>query len=107
MSEPTREVTPTAPPARLETFQDVLRGLVGKVVTCVNPESYEDAPVGHQLTTGFYKAKVLAVERDYFTLATEYKHRGTSAEKEPVKQFIPIGRIKRISLMKSERIIHL
>lgn len=103
-----QEIKPTAPPqVSNESFRDVLAGLTNKVVTIVNPESYEDAPVGHRLTTGFYRAKVLTVGGDYIAVATEYKHRRGEVEKEPVKQFVPIARIKRISLMKGERIIHL
>ena len=62
----TTTTTATAPPAAgaaaPSTFQKVLESLTGKVVTLVNPESYEDAPVGRRLVAGFYRGKVLAVE---------------------------------------------
>ena len=108
MSESTDEIQPAAPPQQLpDTFQGVLASLQGQVVTFVNPESYEDAPIGHRLTTGFYRGKVGAVTSDYFTVAVEYVHK-RAKEKEPVKQFIPISRVKRISLMKGgDRLIHL
>jgi len=107
MSETEKEIRPAPPPAtQFDDFKSVLEGLVGKVVTVVNPESFEDAPVGNRLTTGFYRAKVIGVNGDYVCVATEYVHqRGGS--KEPVKQFIPLSHIKRVSLMKSDRIIHL
>jgi hypothetical protein len=89
------------------TFDAVLRAMTGKVVTFVNPESYEDAPVGYRLTTGFYKAKVIAVGTDYLSVATELVHRRGEKEKEPVRQFIPLAQIKRISVMKGERLIHI
>ena len=95
--------TATAP----QTFDAVLRALTGQVVTFVNPESYEDAPVGYRLTTGFYKAKVMAVGADYMTVATELAHKRGEKETEPVRQFIPLARIKRVSVMKSERLIHI
>jgi hypothetical protein len=102
------EIQPTPPPgAQPETFLQVMQALVGKVVTMVNPESFEDAPVGYRLTTGFYKTKVLAVGADYVTVATEFVRRRGEQSKEPVKQFIPLGRIKRVSLMKDERLVHL
>ena len=107
MSETKQEIRPAAPPAtQFDDFQGVLQSLIGKVVTIVNPESFEDAPVGNRLTTGFYRAKVIGVKGDYVSVATEYVHkRGDS--KEPVKQFIPLSQIKRVSLMKSDRIIHI
>ena len=100
-----QEITPQAPPQpRIESFHEVLSQLVGKVVTVVNPESFEEAPVGHRLTTGFYKAKVVQVGRDFLTLATEMKRR---SGKEPVKQFVPLDKVKRINVMKGERLIHI
>lgn len=107
MNDATPEQESAAPAVDSRSFHDVLKGLVGKPVTVVNPESYEDAPVGHRLTTGFYRGKVGSVAGDYFTIAVEYLHK-RAKEKEPVKQFIPLSRVKRISLMKGgERLIHL
>lgn len=96
-------------PAALElsSFEDVLRSLVGKLVTMANPESLEDTPMGFQLTTGFYRAKVLAVKNDYISVAVELVRKGKDAAKEPVRQFIPLGRVKRLSVAKSEVIIHI
>ena len=86
-------------------FLDILRALVGKTITVVNPESYEAAPVGYKLTTGFYRGKLTALGRDYLIMITEFERKkGTP---EPVKQYIPIQHIKRISVMKSERVLHL
>ncbi|MHC4933395.1 MAG: hypothetical protein ACYTGV_14525 [Planctomycetota bacterium] len=90
-----------------QSFVDVLMSMMGKVVTVVNPESYESAPVGHQLREGFYPAKVVGVGRDYLVVVTEYVKKGKDARKEPVKQYIPVEKIKRLSLMKNERLIHL
>ena len=96
-----------APAAEDRDFADILRSLVGKVVTVVNPESYEHAPLGFTLKAGFYKAKVASLGNDYFVLITEHKKAGKDAGKEPVKQFLPFGVVKRISLMKSECLIHI
>lgn len=90
-----------------QTFQQVLKNLTGKVVTFVNPESYEDAPVGYRLTTGFYKAKVLQVGDDFVSVATELVHKRGEKEKEPVRQFIPLHSIKRISVLAGERLVHI
>lgn len=108
MSEETRTTADVqSAGSHLETFPDVLQALVGKVVTVANPESYEDAPVGHKLTVGFYRAKILAVVQDHLVLFTEFKHTRGKENSEAVKQFIPLERIKRVSIMKSERVLHL
>jgi len=89
------------------SYRSVLKSLVGQPITVVNPESYEHAPVGHKLTTGFYRGKVLGLGEDCLILATEFDKKGKDAAKEPVRQYIPIHRIKRISVMKAEKLIHI
>jgi hypothetical protein len=95
----------TGPTMEDRQFLDILRAVVGKTITVVNPESYESAPVGYKLTTGFYRGKLTALGRDYLVMMTEFERKKGSPE--PVKQYIPIRQIKRISLMKSERVLHL
>ena len=99
-------LTPVKPPPAVEdrTYQDLLKGLAGKTVTVVNPESYESAPVGFQLKAGFYRAKVVALGTDYLVLMTEFQKK---ENKEPVKQYIPFSSIKRVSMMKMERLLHI
>ncbi len=92
---------------QLNQYAEVIRSLVGKVVTMVNPESLEDAPMGYQLTTGFYRAKILSVQDDFATIATELLHKGKETVREPVKQFIPLTRIKRVTIAKSDVLLHL
>lgn len=89
------------------SFTEILKSLVGQTVTIVNPESFEAAPVGYQLKTGFYKAKVSNLGKDFMVLVTELKKVGKAAGTEPVKQFLPIDKIKRISILKSEKLIHI
>lgn len=108
MTEPQSEQTPEpAKPATLNTFSSVLKALVGKVVTVANPESYEDAPIGHRIHAGFYNAKVVEVRDDFIILATQFHHARGDLGDEPVSQYIPLGRIKRVSVMKSEKILHI
>jgi hypothetical protein len=108
MTDESQQSTTTATPAtHPASFREVLEGFIGKVITVVNPESYEAATVGHTLTTGFYRAKVLHIGSDYITLATEFVHKASSKDKEPVRQYMPLSAIKRISLMRTERLIHL
>lgn len=90
-----------------KSFQDILRALVGKPVTVVNSESYESAPVGFQIKSGFYRGKVIGLGNDYLILMTEFDVKKKTEDAEPVKQYIPLSRIKRISLMKTDRLLHL
>ena len=96
-----------APVVEQKHYTDIVRSLLGKTVTVVNPESYEDAPVGHTLKVGFYRAKVTGGGIDYLVAMTEYKHAGKTGNIDPVKQFIPFEKIKRVSVMKQEIILHL
>ena len=107
MAEETKPETAeaTGPTMEDRQFLDILRALVGKTITVVNPESYESAPVGYRLTTGFYRGKLTALGRDYLVMMTEFERKKGSPE--PVKQYIPIQQIKRISLMAKETVIHI
>ena len=96
-----------APAVEQKKYTDILGSLIGKTVTVVNPESYEDAPAGHTLKVGFYSAKITGGGTDYFVAMTEYKKAGKGGTAEPVKQFLPFEKIKRVSVMKQEIILHL
>ena len=96
--------TRSSPSAEERSFRDLLLALIGKPVTIVNPESYEDAPVGHQIRHGFHRAKPVGMGRDFLILLTEHKTKGGT---EAVRQYLPLDRIKRISVLKSERLIHI
>ena len=66
--------------------------------------------MGRQLKAGIYKAKLVSMGRDYLVLLTEdVKHgkRGEEPVKEPVKQYLPSARIKRLSVMKTELVLHI
>lgn len=106
MSEGTKpEPKAAAPTVEDKTFTEILKALVGKAITVVNPESYEAAPVGYKLTTGFYRGKLTGIGRDYLVMMTEFERKKGSPE--PVRQYIPIAHIKRISVLKTERVLHL
>jgi len=90
------------------SFVELLKSYVGKTFLIANPESFEESGFGHQITAGWYKARLLGLGQDYLIVLTEFTHgAGKKATKEPLKQFIPIERIKRISIMRSERLIHI
>lgn len=107
MTEASPETKIDTPMAAPETYRALLASLTGKVVTMVNPESLEEAPTGYQLTKGFYRAKVLDVGRDYVAVIVEFVHRRGDKSKETVKQYLPIGKIKRLTVSKSEVFLHI
>ena len=88
-------------------FKGILKALVGKKCTVVNPESYEAATVGFQLKAGYYSGKIGGMGRDYIVFNTVISASKKEGGKASVKQFIPVDRVKRISLMKDNYILHL
>jgi hypothetical protein len=107
MTENMDSPRPAEPVIEEREFLDVLKSLVGMTVTMVNPESYEDAPAGHQIRAGFYRAKLVGLGRDYIIVMAEFTRSGREGRKEPVKQYIPIERIKRVSLLKTDWLLHI
>ena len=106
MAEAPRERQPAAKASSPCHLQEGLTVWKGQTARVANHEEYNGAPVGHRLATGVYKARILKVGDDFVSLATEFKHTKGEIPKEPVKQFVPLHSIKRISVMKSEKVIH-
>ena len=105
--EPQAKATAVEPVVEHRDFSEVLKSYLGKLITVVNPESYEDAPLGHDIRKGWYPAKPIGFGNDYMIVVTEYKHSAPKTKVEPVKQYIPFHRIKRISVMKNQVCVHL
>lgn len=104
----TSEARPFNPTIHSGDFRTLLEEHLGKIFLIANPESFEETGLGHKIQAGWYKAKLIGLGADYIIVITEFSHgTGKHAEKEPVKQFIPIAQIKRISLMRSERLLHI
>jgi len=103
--------TPAETPKAVEedrSYRDVLKSLVGKQVTVVNPESFEAAPmVGFHLKEGFYKGKITAIGTDYLVFQTIVTLSKKEGGQQPVQQFIPVHRLKRVSVMKSGMFLHI
>ncbi len=89
-------------------FVEMLKSHLGKLFLMVNSESFEETGIGHQIQGSWYRARLVGIGRDYVIVVSEFTHgAGKHASKEPVKQYIPIDRIKRVSLMRSERLLHI
>lgn len=97
-----------APIVEDKTLNDVLTTLLGKVVTFVNAESFEEGGLGHKVEAGWYKGRLAGLGKDYLIVVTEFKHgAGKKASKEPVKQYVPMNMVKRVSLMKTQVLVHI
>jgi len=97
-----------APIVEDKSLTDVLRGMLGKVVMFVNAESFEEGGLGYTLEAGWYRGRLLGLGNDYLIIMSEFKHGvGKKATKEPVKQYVPLDKVKRISVLKTQVIIHI
>lgn len=109
--QPSKEASPkpaATPIVEDKDLNDVLKTLLGKIVTFVNAESFEEGGLGHKLEAGWYKGKLAGLGRDYLIVITEFKHgAGKKSSKEPVKQYIPRDKVKRISVMKTQVLVHI
>ncbi len=108
--EPTPESPkkPFTPTIEDKDFVDVLKDHLGKVFTIANSESFEKTGIGHQISASSYPARLLGVGRDYVIVLIEWKHgTGKKTVTEPLKQYIPVSKIKRVGIMKSGRQLHI
>ena len=106
MSE--QKVAGAAPAVTKENrdYRGVLESLAGQKVTVVNPESFEALPQqGHELRKGHYPGKISGFGEDYMIFQTVLA--SSKKDRHPVQQFIPLARIKRISVMRGSTLLHL
>lgn len=110
MSDSNEATEHTAPAKNIEerSFYDVFSDHIGEVFLVANPESFEEGALGPKLQEAFYPAKLIGLGRDHLVLVIPFSHGGgKNAEKEAARQFVPIHAIKRVSFMKSQRVLHL
>ncbi|MHC4077700.1 MAG: hypothetical protein ACYST0_04560 [Planctomycetota bacterium] len=97
-----------APVIEDKSLTDVLKGMLGKVVMFVNAESFEEGGLGYTLEAGWYRGKLIGLGNDYLIVMSEFKRGvGKKATKEPVKQYVPLEKVKRISVLKTQIIVHI
>ncbi len=87
-----------------DSIEELLRILVGRIVTISNPESMKKEPLGYQLKPEIYKAKVLDIRGDMVVILAE---RGKGERAAPMKQCIPVRRVKLVCLAKDDVHIHI
>ena len=93
--------------AEANTLKEVLNKLEGKVLTIINPESYKATPLGFRLDTQFYKGKIKTVKEDHLVLLCEFVKDARKGDKEVVTQYLPLDRIKRVSMLPDEICLHI
>ena len=96
-------------PTKLErSFLTVLEGHVGHEFTVINPQSFEETGIGHAIREDWYTAKLVATGHDFVVLVLRFEHgSGKGSSSEPAEQYVPIRHIKRLSILKSGRYLHL
>ena len=85
-------------------FQSVLTEWKGGQVTVVNPESYRSSAIKESLGFQAYAATIDEVGEDYVKLVYTAQKKG---QEENVQQWIPLERIKRITIQGEEKFLHL
>ncbi|MCA8941772.1 MAG: hypothetical protein KDB80_04365 [Planctomycetes bacterium] len=90
------------------SFFDVFADHIGEVFLIANPQSFEEGALGPKLQEDFYPAKLIGLGRDYLVFVIPFSHGGgKNAEKEAARQYVPLHSVKRVSFMKSQRVLHL
>ena len=85
-------------------FHGVLQTWQGQQVTIINPESFRSTALKESLGFQAYGATVGEVGEDYLKLVYTAQKKG---QDENVDQWIPLGRIKRVTIQGTEKFVHL
>ena len=90
-----------------EKYREILEKIVGKTLTVINPECYKAHRLGYRIEADFYKGKILEVKEDHVILSFRFAKDPKKEEMVPVTQYVPIERIKRVSILPDEILFHL
>jgi hypothetical protein len=89
------------------TFNDLLKTLIGQVITVINPHSYIPTLTGFRIDAETYKAKVLSTENGTLRVLIEYISNPREQTKEKAFQYIPIKQIRHVQVSNSEKLLML
>ena len=87
-----------------ENFRDLLREWIAREVIIVNPESLQKSGSRDVVSFETYSARIRAVASDFLQVSFQSQIRGRI---ETVEQFIPIERVKRLSIWGEDLYLHL
>ncbi|MBU0755873.1 MAG: hypothetical protein KJ645_12085 [Planctomycetes bacterium] len=85
------------------SFHEVLKTLIGQVITVINPSSYIRTLTGFRIDAETYQAKVISSENGTLRILIETISNPQKNSKEKAYQYIPIEQIKHVQVSKSER----
>ena len=85
---------------QVQSIEDVLRSLIGKLLIVSTPDSLSAVPLGHQIKPSCYKAKILKVLDGMAVLAAEGSKKKGEEKATTLKQYLPITTVKRICVGK-------
>ena len=92
---------------KVQTLEDALNSLVGKLVLVSTPDSLQAIPIGYQVKPSCYKAKILKVYEGMAVLAAEGSKKKGEDKTETLRQYVPLSSVKRICVGKAEIHLHL
>lgn len=89
------------------SIYDILKTLIGQVVTVINPQSYIPTITGYTIDSEVYQAKLVSMENGTVKILTEILSNPHKKVREKALQFIPVDQVKRVTISKSDRLISL
>jgi len=87
------------------TFGEILKPLVGQVVTVINPTSYIPTLTGYRIDAETYKAKVLSIEDGTLRILIEFVLDPHKKTKEKAYQYIPIEQVRQVQISNSDKFV--
>jgi hypothetical protein len=91
----------------IKSFDEILQGMIGQIVTVINPQCYTPTLAGYRINSEAYKAKILACDNGILRLMIDYLNNPHKNTHERACQYIPVEQIKRVMISKSERLVNL
>ena len=89
------------------SMEDVLHGLVGHVITVINPQTFTPTLAGYKIDSSAVKAKVLSCENGLLRLLTEFLSDPHRKVKEKAQLFVPVAHVKRVMVSQSTKLLTL
>jgi hypothetical protein len=86
------------------TFYELLKGWENSTVTIINPESYSISRLSDGISFESYDVNLMTVAQDYIQISFTTKK---VDQEQPVEQFVPFYRIKRVSIWGGQKFIQI
>jgi hypothetical protein len=85
-------------------FFEVLKAWENSKVTIINPESYSITKLSEGISFESYEVQLLLVTEDYIQISFAHKK---GDQEQPVEQYVPMNKIKRVSLWGDQKFVQI